>query len=305
MGQIAARAIRVAGVARIAAIARVASVVALAIGAAHAPAHAEGQDVVVIRHPGVPAYQELFDEFSERCRMATRVITVESSSGIPLDERIGNARVLVTLGQDALDATRARKERRIAVLAAYAQEGALTAPTTGSPFELLRALKLAMPRVRTIGVVAGPRQEAWLARVTDAAHKSGITLVVERPADGPSAVRALAAIAGRIDAIWLPADPDVVTVQVFRFALQLQLERRLPVVAATRQQVHSGALLAIDFAPRALGRAAADVLNRWVEKPTQEPAFPLLLGALTINPTTARRLSADLPALVAIGARLE
>lgn len=292
MGQVAARAIATAAL-----------VAAAATLCGYA--RADAQDVVVVRHPGVPAYQELFDEFSERCRMATRVIAVDSSSGIPLDERIGNARVLVTLGQDALDATRARKERRIAVLAAYAQEGALTAPTTGTPLELLRALKLAMPRVRTIGIVAGPRQEAWLARVVETAHKSGFALVVERPADGPSAVRALAAIAGRIDAIWLPPDPDVITVQVFRFALQLQLERRLPLVAATRQQVHSGALLAIDFAPRALGRAAADVLNRWVEHPTQEPLFPPLTSTLTINPTTARRLSADLPALVAIGARLE
>ena len=270
-----------------------------------ASAPSEANDVVVIRHPGVPAYQEIFDEFSERCRMTIRVVAIDSPGAMPLNQRIGSAHILVTLGQDALDATQTRSEHRVALLAAYGQTGALVAPTTGSPAELLRALKIAMPRVRTIGVLAGPRQEAWLARALETARKFGFSIVVQRPTDGPSAVRALARIASKIDAIWLPPDPDVISIQVFRFALQLQLERRLPLVAATRQQVHSGALLAIDFPPRALGRATAEVINRWVDKPQQEPTFPALPPTLTINRTAAKRLSANLRALATMGARIE
>ncbi len=269
------------------------------------PKRAHATEVVVVRHSAVPAYQEAFDEFSERCRLPTRVVPLDSSSSGPLDQRIGAARILVTFGQDALDATHGRRERRIALLAAYSQEGALLAPTTGTPTELLRALKIAMPRARTVGVIVGPRQEPWLVRATEAAQRSGLTMLIQRPTDGAAAVRALHKIAGQIDAIWLPPDPDVISPQVFRYALQLQLERHIALVAATRQQVHSGALLAIDFPPRSLGRAAADVINRWVERPQQDPQFPPLASTITVNRTAARRLSADLPALVAIGARLE
>jgi hypothetical protein len=278
------------------------------VGLTTSRAHAQlrgNADVVVIRHPGVPAYQEIFDEFSERCRLSTRVLPVETVGDITLDEQIGTARVLVTLGQDALDATSRRPEQKIAMLAAYPTDRVITAPTTGTPAEILRALRIAMPSVQTIGVLAGPRQDAWLQRVTDTAKRSNLTLVVERPTDGPSAVRALRKIANRVDAVWLPADPDVVSVQVFRYALQLQQERQLPLIAATRQQVHSGALLAVDYAPRALGRAAADVINRWVEHPLQEPVFPTLSSTITVNRRAAHRLAADMPALVAIGARLE
>ena len=80
-----------------------------------------------------------------------------------------------------------------------------------------------------------------------------------RAAGGARAARAGAT---SVDAIWLPGDTDVITPQVFQYALRLQLERGLPVAAATRQQVHSGALIAVDFSPRAAGRAAADLANR-------------------------------------------
>lgn len=263
-------------------------------------------DVVVVRHPGVPAYQEIFDELSERCRLSLRVIPIDAATGGTLDERIGSARVLVTLGQDALDATSQRTEQKLAVLAAYGGgDGVIAAPTTGTPAEVLRAIKIALPGVRSIGVVAGPRQDAWLQRVVEAARRSGVNIVQARALDGPTALRALLRISSAIDAIWLPADPDVVSVQVFRYALQLQQEKRLALIAATRQQVHSGALLAIDFPPRALGRAAADVINRWVEHPWQEPVFPTLGTTLTVNRRAALQLSVDLPSLVAIGARIE
>lgn len=156
-------------------------------------------DVVVVRHPGVPAYQEIFDELSERCRLSLRVIPVDAATVGSLDDRIGSARVLVTLGQDALDATSKRTEQKIAVLAAYGGgEGVIAAPTTGTPAEVLRALKIALPGVRSIGVVVGPRQEAWLQRVVETAKRSGVHVVQARAPDGPAALRALLRISSHV-----------------------------------------------------------------------------------------------------------
>jgi ABC-type uncharacterized transport system substrate-binding protein len=94
---------------------------------------------------------------------------------------------------------------------------------------------------------------------------------------------------------------------VFQYALLLQLERGLPLAAATRQQVHSGALLAADFSPRAAGRIAAELANRYLDGLDADGAQVDLFGGarVTVNATVATRLGADVPALVRMGARLE
>jgi len=126
---------------------------------------------------------------------------------------------------------------------------------------------------------------------------------------GPQAVRTLHALAEKhIDAIWLPGDSDVITPQVFQYALRLQLERGMPVVAATRQQVHSGALVAVDFSPRAAGRVAAELTNRLLEgKPIGDGSEVDLYGGarITVNSTAARRLGIDTEPLLRLGAKIE
>ena len=93
------------------------------------------------------------------------------------------------------------------------------------------------------------------------------------------------------------------TPQVFQYALRLQLERGLPVAAATRQQVHSGALVAADFSPRAAGRIAADLANRYLEGRSvviDASELDMYSGArVTVNAQVARRLGVDVDALLA------
>jgi len=124
-----------------------------------------------------------------------------------------------------------------------------------------------------------------------------------------AALNALHQMSGKVDALWLPGDTDVVTPQVFQYALRLQLERGLPVAAATRQQVHSGALMAADFSPRAAGRIAADLANRYLEGrsvPADPSELDLYSGArVTVNAQVARRLGVDVDALQKMGARVE
>ena len=164
-------------------------------------------------------------------------------------------------------------------------------------------------RIHTVGVVYGPRAATVVAQAAHAAERLGLALVTTRVASGPEAVRALHAMSDKVDALWLPGDTDVVTPQVFQYALRLQLERGLPVAAATRQQVHSGALVAADFSPRAAGRAAADLANRYLEGRTVsiDPSeLDLYSGArITVNAQVARRLGVDLDGLVRMGARIE
>jgi hypothetical protein len=282
---------------------------ALALVGMTAVASAEPMQVIVVKRAGVMAYEEVAEEFAEQCRVRARVISI-GDNGAP---RFSADDLVVTVGQDALDAVRGTRARVIPTLAFEAPEGLVGPPTAPHPELILKVLAVARAgKVHTVGVIYGPRSTTVVAQAARAAERLGLVLLASRVASGPEAVRALHAMSDKVDALWLPGDTDVVTAQVFQYALRLQLERGLPVAAATRQQVHSGALVAADFSPRAAGRIAADLANRYLEGRTigagtiDASELDLYSGArVTVNAQVARRLGVDVEALARMGARVE
>jgi hypothetical protein len=295
---------------------------ALALVAAGASAEERARsasEVVVVKRAGVTAYEEVSEEFAERCRVRARVVSF-GDEGTPPPSQIGErwrivpSSLVVTVGQEALDAVinGGAHVQVIPTMAFHTPPGLAGPPALPTPELLLRVLQTARRGVIAVGAVYGPRSEAQMEAARAAASKMGINLVTLKVADGPAAVRGLRDLVGgrvRVNAIWLPGDSDVVTQQVFQYALRLQLERGLPLAAATRQQVHSGALMAVDFAPRAAGRAAADLANRVLEgKPLDADVVEPYVHAgarITINAQAARRLGVDTAALARMGAKLE
>jgi hypothetical protein len=280
--------------------------------------HAQPARVIVLKRAGVTAYEEVAEEFGERCRVRAHVVSFGDEGADAARSAIGRDDLVVTVGQEALDAVRELRARVTVIpTLAFAAPAKLVGPPSTPPPELvLRVLTTARASVRTVATVFGPRSQAAAMATDQAARRLGIALVGRRVGDGPEAVRALRSLVDPrpgvarvpVDAIWLPGDTDVVTPQVFQYALRLQLERGLPLVAATRQQVHSGALLAADFSPRSAGRAAADLANRYLEGDKVDTADELDLygGArVTVNALVARRLGVDRGALERLGARVE
>lgn len=275
-------------------------------------AHAEGgpTEVVVLKRAGVTAYEEVAEEFGERCRVRARVISFGDEGPQGARARIGSSALLVTVGQEAFDAVRDGVNRVIPTLAFHTEGNAYGPPVAPPPELLLKVLTTARP-LKKIATVFGARSRVAAAAAQKAADRLGLELRAVQVPDGPEAVRALHKLVGEgVQAIWLLPDADVITPQVFQYALTLQLERGLPLVAATRQQVHSGALLAVDFPPRASGHAAAQVVNRLLDgraggRPDRED-MELFGGAtITVNAQAARRLGADLAALDKMGAKIE
>jgi hypothetical protein len=268
-----------------------------------------GSEVVLVKRAGVTAYEEVSEEFGERCRVRAKVISFGDEGFERHRARVGSGEVLVTVGQEALDSVRGMDMQRIIpTLAFHTPPGMLGPPASPPPELILRVLTTARSSVKVVGVVYGPRSEQQIEAARRAGAKLGITLVTTRTGDGPAALRALVKMADKVHAIWLPGDTDVITPQVFQYALRLQLERGIPVAAATRQQVHSGALLAVDFNPRAAGRAAANIANRVLEgRPVEEHSDVELYGGarISVNATGGRRMGVDLAALARMGAKLE
>jgi hypothetical protein len=267
-------------------------------------------EVVVLKRAGVTAYEEVAEEFGERCRVRARVISFGDEGPQAARSRIGSSALLVTVGQEAFDAVRDGVNRVIPTLAFHTEGNQYGPPVAPPPELLLKVLTSARP-LKKIAAVFGSRARGSAAAAQKAADRLGLELRAVQVPGGPEAVRALHKLVGEgVQAIWLLPDADVITPQVFQYALTLQLQRGLPVVAATRQQVHSGALLAVDFPPRASGHAAAQVVNRLLDgraggKPDHED-MELFGGAtITVNGEAARRLGADLAALDRMGAKIE
>jgi hypothetical protein len=267
------------------------------------------RDVVLLKRAGVTAYEEVSEEFGDRCRVRARVVSFGDEGARGVRERINRGDLVVTVGQEALDAVNGVGARVIPTLAFHTPKGLVGPPAAPTPELLLKVLTTARPGVKVVGAVYGPRSEETAEATAEAARRLGLTLLATRAKTGPEAVRALHVLEEKnIHAIWLPGDTDVITPQVFQYALRLQLERGLPVVAATRQQVHSGALVAVDFSPRAAGRAAAELANRLFDgKNIGDGSDVDLYGGarITVNATAARRLGIDVEPLLRLGAKVE
>ncbi len=227
---------------------------------------ADGPAVVVVKRAGVTAYGEVSEEFEERCRVRAAVLSF-GDGGLTSDmkESIRGSGLVVTIGQEALDllsppGTTRSGAHVIPTLAFHFPSGMVGPPMTPSPELVLRVLVTARHGLHRVATVYGPRSQGFLEVAKPAAERVGLELAAASATDGPDALRKLRALVdkGDISAIWLPDDSDVVTPQLFQYALgRVQLRRGIPIAATTRQQVHSGALLAVDFAARASGRAAA------------------------------------------------
>jgi hypothetical protein len=267
------------------------------------------REVVLLKRAGVTAYEEVSEEFGDRCRVRAKVVTFGDEGASGVRQQINRSDLVVTVGQEALDAVMGAGARVIPTLAFHTPRGLIGPPAAPTPELLLKVLATARPGVKVVGAVYGPRSLEAAEATAEAAHRLGLTLLSARVTSGPQAVRTLHSLAEKkIDAIWLPGDSDVITPQVFQYALRLQLERGVPVVAATRQQVHSGALVAVDFSPRAAGRAAAELTNRLLDgKSIGDGSDVDLYGGarITVNSSAARLLGIDTEPLLKLGAKVE
>ncbi len=288
---------------RTAAVFLVAAAVAVAV-ATNAGA-ANPTEVVLVKRAGVIAYEEVTEAFQEGCRVRARVVNLTTDPVEPM--RFHQHQLVITVGQEALDAITAPPGRQIATLAFHLPHTVMGPRASPAPELIFRLLRTARPATRIIGVVYGRRSRELMVAARAAATRLGLELRGAEVDGGPAAVRALRGLVDSVQALWLPGDTDVLTPQLFQYALRLQIERGIPVAAATRQQVHSGALLAVDFSARAAGRSAADLANHILDgKPPSDAGIDLASGArMTVNAEMARRLGTDLHALERMGARIE
>jgi putative ABC transport system substrate-binding protein len=163
----------------------------------------------------------------------------------------------------------------------------------------LAALRKVSPEVRRVGLLHGPDPGGRLVRpARAAADAAGITLVDATVTDLSRLQRLARDLAGRVDALWLPADPTVATPEAFRVLLDLSLEQRKPLLAFSESLVRAGALVAVAPDYAWMGAQASELVRRIEggERAGDIAVVPLKRTHVVVNPATARALGRMLPA---------
>ncbi|MHB8417042.1 MAG: ABC transporter substrate-binding protein [Myxococcales bacterium] len=169
-------------------------------------------------------------------------------------------------------------------------------------FEELRRV---VPSLGKLGVVFSPdKSGALMGEARSAASSLGLTLIAEEVQHSDQVPDALARLAGKVDAFWLPPDATVVTKETFRLALELSLARKLPLMVFNSQFVKAGALMALSPDYAASGEDAARVIRQVLagKKPGDIPVSATR-GTLVVNVGTAKNLGLDIPQAILAAAQ--
>jgi len=168
--------------------------------------------------------------------------------------------------------------------------------STESQFALLRQIA---PDVRRVGVLFDPAVSGPLVRAAmPVARAHGMELVAQAVRDDGAVVGAANLLLGSVDALWVVADPTILTQANARALILIALRTRKPLIALSEGFVRTGALAALAADPREVGRRAGSMARRIADgTPVREvtPEAPPRLD-LYINRATAEHIGVLVPA---------
>ena len=178
-----------------------------------------------------------------------------------------------------------------------------TPNTTGvmmqpAPAKQLLAFRRLMPKLRRLGVIYHPKLSGlFIDSARRAAKGLGLDLVEFPISSHQEVLKALEAVLGSTESLWLIRDGKVVTHEFFTQVLLVQAEREFPVMVFSEQFVRKGALCSFSSSYEQQGREAARIANTLLGD-TRPSSIPIRSpeGKLVINLGTANRIGITIPA---------
>ncbi|MEW5796154.1 MAG: ABC transporter substrate-binding protein [Candidatus Zixiibacteriota bacterium] len=182
--------------------------------------------------------------------------------------------------------------------------GHVTGASLDIPVEIqFRYFRQIIPNLKRVGVLYTSNTAKLIAPARVIASAMGLELIsleITTPRDLPRALDSLAACA---QGLWSVADQNLFDPQSTKFILLNSLRKGLPFMGFSRYVVESGALFALDFDYKAIGRQAGqlaiEILNG--AKPGDIPVTTPDIIWFHYNEKTAKHVQVDIPAeLVAV-----
>jgi len=180
----------------------------------------------------------------------------------------------------------------------------LTGASLDIPAEIqFRYFRQIIPQLKTIGVLYTSNTAVLIPPARGVATQMGMNLIalkISSPKDVPKALDSLSMVA---DGLWSVADQNLFDPQTTKYILLNSLRRGIPFMGFSRYVVESGALFALDFDYKAIGRQAGESTVKILEG-----ANPSAIAVSTpdiiwfhYNEKTAQHIHVEMPPdLVAI-----
>ncbi len=182
--------------------------------------------------------------------------------------------------------------------------GNITGASLSIPADIqFRYFKQIVPNLKSLGVLYTDNTASLIPPTRAIAQQMGLKLVAMRIDNERQLAPAFDSLAGVVDGIWSVADPNLFSPQSTKFILINALRRGLPLMGFSRNVVESGALFALDFDYKAIGRQAGELANH-ILKGQSATTLPVTTPDIIwfhYNEKTAQHMGIAIPAeLVAI-----
>lgn len=118
-----------------------------------------------------------------------------------------------------------------------------------------------VPDLKRVGVLYTDQTASLIPPSKVLAEEEGLELIPIKINSEQEIARAIDSLANTVQGIWSVADPLLFTPQATRFIVMRTLKLGIPFMGFSRHVVSSGALFAIDFDYKAIGRQTGSIAN--------------------------------------------
>jgi putative ABC transport system substrate-binding protein len=122
--------------------------------------------------------------------------------------------------------------------------------------------KMIVPKLKAVGVLYTSNTEALIPQAKQVAKGLGLELVAIKVSGEKELPAAFDSLTRSVQGIWSLADPNLFSPQSTKFILINALRRGIPLMGFSRNVVESGALFALDFDYKAVGRQAGEIASQ-------------------------------------------
>jgi putative tryptophan/tyrosine transport system substrate-binding protein len=133
------------------------------------------------------------------------------------------------------------------------------------PATQFQYFKMILPNAKRLGVLYSDNTASLIPPARVIAKSEGIELIAFKVGQEKEIPAKLDSILGQVDGIWSLADPLLFGPQSTKYILTNALKRGMPIMGFSRFLVESGALFALDFDYKAVGRQAGEIVNQIVK----------------------------------------
>ena len=174
----------------------------------------------------------------------------------------------------------------------------ITGASIDVPIEVqFRYFKKIVPDLKRVGVLYTDSTASLIPPAAAKAEGLNLKLVPVKVSDTRELPQALDSLAAIVEGIWSLADPNLFDPRSTKYILLNTARKGIPFMGFSRHVVASGALFALDFDYKAVGRQAGEIVNRIIkgEKPQEISVTSADVIWFHYNEKTAKHIEVTIP----------